>query len=426
MKSISKIGFNIIRSRGIYNINSNSNIIPKHSSNRFYCTTSNNSNSKNKKEKDDDILEADIIDEKKYVHKTTTTTTTTTINIKDTSTTDIDIVDNSKDKDNEIVMEIREQLTNYASSLEPQSPINPFEYSIKTVDDALQLPDLKPINIESTYAVGAMHQKLKESMPFLKELVEKGHVENAFSLFQVMERYYVPVSTECYELLSKKIEDAMIEIALFNEAIKLETANPGSVDPDRLLIPTRETLNTLLNYYTETDKLVEAFRLLLTMKTVGVMPNQHTYRSIINAALRYEDIDVALLAFENMRSDGIILEEQAYERLFESCCNSVHYDGASDLYYELINNFHIPTANRMAFLTTLGITRLMNWFGLPKSVRSGRGYVTSLQVSPSRFIFPPKTENNKLLNPTNIPNSILSKLSGGTGTNSIGGLLPFS
>ncbi|KAF2071002.1 hypothetical protein CYY_007678 [Polysphondylium violaceum] len=424
MQSISKIGINFIRSKkclGIYNSISNS------SRNRFYCTNSSNSNKDNKdKNNIDDIPEADIVDEKKYIIHKTTTTTTSSIQINNDEESVKIIKDQELENDSSV--ELKEQLLNYADGLE-KSPINPFEYSIKTVDDALQLPDIKPINIESTYAVGAMHEKLKESMPFLKELVEKGHVENAFSLFQVMERYYVPVSTECYDLLRQKIEAAMVEVALFNEAIKLETINPGSVDPDRLYIPTRETLNTVLNYYTETDKLVEAFRLLLTMKTVGVMPNQHTYRSIINAALRYEDIDVALIAFENMRSDGIQLEEQSYERLFEACCNSVHYDGASDLYYELINNFHIPTSNRLAFLTTLGITRLMNWFGLPKSVRSGRGWVTSLQISPSRFIFPPKNENAKLLSP-NVPKSILLKLTSSGGhnnnTNSLGGLLPFS
>ncbi|KAN0036732.1 hypothetical protein ACTFIV_002039 [Dictyostelium citrinum] len=309
------------------------------------------------------------------------------------------------------------------SKIKVKSPINPFEYSIETVTDALTLPELKPVGLDNTYATGVMHENLKQSMPYLKKLSETpGEIENAFSLFQVMERFYVPIDEQCYKLLRKQIESAIIEIATFNEAIRQEELKPGSMPDERLYIPTVQTLNTLLNYYTETDKLSEAFRLFLTMKMLGVQPNQHTYRSLINASIRYEDIDVALLAYENMRSDGIRLEAQSYERLFESCCNTVHYDGASDLYRELVDNFKVSATNRMALLTTLGTTRLMGWLGVPRSTRSGRGWVTSLQVSPSRYIFPPKHENHILLEPQ-LPASILKSLSPKSNG---GGLLPFS
>ncbi|KAM9966060.1 hypothetical protein ACTFIR_006248 [Dictyostelium discoideum] len=309
------------------------------------------------------------------------------------------------------------------SKIKVKSPINPFEYSIETVTDALTLPDLKPVGLDNTYATGVMHENLKQSMPYLMKLSENPkEIENAFSLFQVMERFYVPVDEQCYELLRKQIESAIIEIAAFNEAIKQEQLKPGSMPDERLYIPTVQTLNTLLNYYTETDKLSEAFRLFLTMKMLGVQPNQHTYRSLINASIRYEDIDVALLAYENMRSDGIRLEVQSYERLFESCCNTVHYDGASDLYRELVDNFKVSATNRMALLTTLGTTRLMDWLGVPKSTRSGRGWVTSLQVSPTRYIFPPKHDNHILLEPK-LPFSTLKSLSQKSNG---GGLLPFS
>eukprot|EP01132_Coremiostelium_polycephalum_P007442 gene7442-9146_t len=268
-----------------------------------------------------------------------------------------------------------------------------------------------------------MHEALKQSMPLLKELAEKGYTENAFSLFQVMERYYVPISEECYQLLRKRIENAVIEIAKFNDAISREEANPGTVPDEQLYIPTIETFNTLLNYYSETDKLPEAFRLFFSMKLLGVKPNKHTYRSLIHSSLRYEDIEVALMAYENMRSDGVVLEEQTYERLFESCCSSIHADGAADLYHDMIKNFNIPTINRMAYLTTLGTTVLMKFLRVPKSVRSGRGYVTSMRVSPTRFIFPPKHDNHILLEPK-LPPQILLKLC--SKDKKGGGLLPFN
>ncbi|EGG14213.1 hypothetical protein DFA_11982 [Cavenderia fasciculata] len=327
--------------------------------------------------------------------------------------------------------QLEHTVTRYSTNPDVVSPINPFEYSIKTVDDALQLPGLsRSVGLESVYIAGSIHQHLRNSMPLLKNLVQQNKMENAFSLFQVMDRYYVPVSEECYELMRKKIAVAMIEVANFNDAILRETKNPGSVPDNQLYIPTMETLNTVLNYYTETDQLVQAFRVFFSMRQLGLTPNQHTYRSLINASLRYEDIDVALFAFENLRRDGILLEEQTYERLFESCCNSVHIDGAVDLYATMVRNFNIPTINRWAYLTTLGITGFMNWFGLPKSTRSGREWVTSLQVSPSRYIFPPKHENHKLLNPM-IPKEIKNKLSSGANNNNsnstgdVNGLLPF-
>ncbi|EFA75259.1 hypothetical protein PPL_11334 [Heterostelium album PN500] len=113
----------------------------------------------------------------------------------------------------------------------------------------------------------------------------------------------------------------------------------------------------------------------------------------------------------NNGKDEIRLEEQTYERLFESCCNSVHKDGAADLYHELVNSFNIPTINKYAYLTTLGITGFMSWLRVPKSSRSGRGWVTSLQISPSRYILPPKHENHKLLEPF-LPKEIQNKLLG--------------
>ncbi|EFA75260.1 WD40 repeat-containing protein [Heterostelium album PN500] len=293
-----------------------------------------------------------------------------------------------------------------------QTPINPFEYSIKTVEDALHLPGIpRAVALDSMYIAGSIHSHLKQSMDLLQELVDNGRMENAFALFQVMERYYVPVAPECYTAMRRQIEKAMVEVARFNDAIARETERPGSVPDNELYIPTVETMNTVLNYYTETDKLQQAFRVFLAMKILGVQPNQHTYRSLINASLRYEDIDLALLVFENMRKDEIRLEEQTYERLFESCCNSVHKDGAADLYHELVNNFNIPTINKYAYLTTLGITGFMSWLGVPKSNRSGRGWVTSLQISPSRYILPPKHENHKLLEPF-LPKEIQNKLLG--------------
>ncbi|GAM28878.1 hypothetical protein SAMD00019534_120540 [Acytostelium subglobosum LB1] len=315
------------------------------------------------------------------------------------------------------------------------TPINPFEYSVRTVDDALHLPALpRSVGLESVYVAGAIHNQLKKSMDVLRSLTEAGRMESSFALFQVMERFYVPIAPDCYALIRKQIERALVEVAQFNDAIMRETLNPGSVPDHELYIPTVETMNTVLNYYTETDRLPQAFRLFLTMRILDVKPNQHTYRSLINASMRYEDIELALLAFENMRNDGIILEEQTYERLFESCCNTVHIDGAVELYHEMLKNFSIPTINKFAYLTTLGVTGLMSWVRMPKSSRSGRGWVTSLQVSPSRYIFPPKHENHKLLEPF-IPIEIQNKLigrqqtSGGGGDgddNRPSGLLPFA
>ncbi|KYR00618.1 hypothetical protein DLAC_02642 [Tieghemostelium lacteum] len=338
-------------------------------------------------------------------------------NDKDKSTATKIVIDGNSEiiVNNEKTIDIPQQL------FPVDVPINPFDYSVKTVDDALQLRDIKPVGIDSPYITGAMHQSLKESMPLLRNLIEQDQMESSFALFQVMERFYVPVAEECYQQLRVKIEEAIVEIARFNRAMKQEELAPGSVPENQLALPKVETVNTLLNYYTETDKLPEAFRLFTTMKYLGIQPNKHTYRSLINASLRYEDIDVALLAFENMRLDEIVLEEQTYERLFESCCNTVHYDGATVLYHELINNFKIPTVNRLAYATTLGITRLMNWVKLPKSVRSGRGYVTSLRISPTKFIFPPKTDNHIMLEPRISPKELLhlSNKDGGDG------LLPF-
>ncbi|EGC39275.1 hypothetical protein DICPUDRAFT_27214 [Dictyostelium purpureum] len=309
------------------------------------------------------------------------------------------------------------------SPIKVQNPINPFAYSVETVEDALSLPDLKPIGIDNTYATGVMHENLKQSMPYLKQLIQENQTEKAFSLFQVMERFYVPVSEECYALLRKEIEKAMVEVALFNDAIKQEEEKPGSVPEQRLYIPPIKTLNTLLNYYTETDKLPEAFRLFTTMKLLDVKPNQHTYRSLINASIRYEDIELALIFYENMRTDGVVLEEQTYERLFDTCCNTVHYDGAVDLYKELVERFKRSSFERCALLTTLGATRFMYWMNVPQSVTAGRGYVTSLQVSPTRFIFPPKHENHKLLEPK-LPKKVMHKLTSRKNKN--GGLLPFN
>lgn len=78
-----------------------------------------------------------------------------------------------------------------------------------------------------------------------------------------------------------------------------------------------------MDYLAETDRIPEAFSLLLSMKMAGIIPTAHTYllkclfyflflssinflieqryAALLNACMKYEDTDDAMVAFDLMR-----------------------------------------------------------------------------------------------------------------------------
>ncbi len=137
-----------------------------------------------------------------------------------------------------------------------------------------------------------------------------------------MEQSYLHIDPHIYALLREKIQ------AAFEELLAKDKGHPPplstlsihlySLACDNLLI----LRDTIVDYFTATDRLPHAFVLLICMKVSGILPNEHTYltsrvfllspifslvfdlhryRSIINGCLRYEDVDEAMIAFDMMR-----------------------------------------------------------------------------------------------------------------------------
>jgi len=236
----------------------------------------------------------------------------------------------------------------------------------------------------------------------IKTRIEAGDVDKSFDYFQLMQRYYLPVDENVYAMLREKIKEAF---AALLSAAAAAAEGGSSKNP----LPSRAVLNTIMNYFTETDRLADAFGLLACMKMSNLSPDVHTYKSLLNACMRYEDVSEAMLVFDMMRSDKVVLDIYTYERLFRLCASSVYPLGTQVVLGELSKHYVLSGFQRWGLITTMLMTALMKTFRMPKSVRGGRGWVTGTMLE-GRFIFPPKTKNNKLLDPYPKMDKFLFKL----------------
>jgi len=216
-------------------------------------------------------------------------------------------------------------------------------------------------------------------------LQSRNNTDQVFEIMQIMQRTYYNAPEDLGVVLKEKIQKAF------------ETLNT----PEEPL--TLETISTVMDYFTETDRLAHAMNLLSCMRNSDLKPTEHIYRSLLNALMRYDDIDVAMMVLDYMREDNIVVDLVTYERLFFKCAISVYPLGAQNVYSDLAKAYDMHADRRARFKLQLRIVNFMYWMGIKQSRHGKRGWITPLMLVDG-WVHPVNHANNKMLEPDLGPN----------------------